>query len=162
MIREDANVRLLVITGRTEVFVQKWTYKGLISKVRGAHPCSPNIHHPVERSIFIRSTASSCLLNVPRCSSPQIQVIKLPVLFVSIPHPQSFTGLLVYLYCKNPVKLAKDLMPLSPPVSAIRRSLTGHPTATKLAVTFTDVALLRFASLVHGVWQILRLCVRHR
>jgi hypothetical protein len=81
------------------------------------------------------------------------QVLKLPVFVVTIPHPPSFTSLLVYLYCKNPVKLAKDLMPLPPPATLFEDHSQVIPYATKLAVTFTDVVLLRFASLVHGVWQ---------
>ena len=81
------------------------------------------------------------------------QVIKLPVLFITIPHPESFTALLVYLYCKDPVKLAKDLMPLPPPMTLFEDSSQVVQYATNLAMTFTDGALLRFASLIHGLWR---------
>ena len=81
------------------------------------------------------------------------QIIKLPVLFITIPHPDSFSALLVYLYCKDPIKLAKDLMPLPPPTTLLEDPSHVVQYATKLAMTFTDVALLRFASLVHGLWQ---------
>ena len=84
---------------------------------------------------------------------PSPQVIKLPVLFITIPHPESFTALLVYLYCKDPTKLAKDLMPLPPPPTLFEDHSQVMQYATKLAMTFTEVALLRIASLVHGLWQ---------
>jgi hypothetical protein len=125
-----------------------------------------NIHQPANRrkinlypvhSLVLAAQCAKMPLFPPTpavsTDGPTPQVIKLPVLFVTIPHPPSFTSLLVYLYCKNPMKLAKDLMPLPPPATLFEDHSQVIPYATKLAVTFTDVALLRFASLVHGVWQ---------
>jgi hypothetical protein len=80
-------------------------------------------------------------------------VIKLPVRLISIPHTESFTALLVYLYCKDPAKLAKDLMPLPPPTTLFEDHSQVNQYATKLATTFTEVALLRFAARVYGLWQ---------
>lgn len=101
--------------------------------------------------------ATQCAKMMPFPPSPTIeagqQAVKLPIVTIAIPHPESFRPLLLFLYSKNPAKLAKDLMPLAPPPKLFEDHSLIPGYAARLAKTFTEGALLRFAAHIFGLWK---------
>jgi len=84
---------------------------------------------------------------------PGQQIIRLPVFPIGIPHPETFSPLLHFLYSKNQTKLVMDLVALPPPPTLFDDPNQLVEYANRLALTYTEVALVQFSARVHGLWQ---------
>ncbi len=84
---------------------------------------------------------------------PGQQFIRVPVFPIGIPHPETFSPLLHFLYSKNQTKLIMDLVALPPPPMLFDDPNQLVEYANRLALTYTEVALVQFSARVHGLWQ---------
>lgn len=84
---------------------------------------------------------------------PGQQTIRVPVFPIAVPHAESFPQLLKFLYCKRPMSLIREMIPLPPPPMLAEDPAQVIQYATELAHTFTDAKLLHLSSEVHGLWR---------
>jgi hypothetical protein len=80
--------------------------------------------------------------------------IKIPIVPLCIPSPQTFPRLSAYLYTKNSFSLLTSLLSTRPPLSlTLEDEYTIRQFAGRLAGTYTTQALLHQIMMVNGLWR---------
>lgn len=82
-----------------------------------------------------------------------VEEVRLPIWRLGVPSPPTFHIVLSYLYTKNLILLFRALLPIPPPMGFWTDAGQQRVFALRLSTIYKTEALLKYALVVHGVWQ---------